>query len=141
MEEIIFRHMDSIRGITLNTLAEVTEEEADLIPDGFNNNIRWNLGHIAFVQDRVTFHLLEEEMGVPKLYKFLFSPGTSPDKWQFPAPSLEELAAILTKQNKRIQDTFAGRLDEQLDPAFTNGMGLTFQTIGESLLFTFYHEG
>src|SRR5690625_2452759 len=140
MEEMIFRYMDTIRDHTVNTINELTEETADVIPPGFNNNIRWNLGHIAFIQDRVTFKMLGEEMGVPKIYKLLFSPGTKPANWQFPTPSLTELSAELTDQKTRIREFLTGRLDEKLDKPFTNGMGLTFYTIGECLLFTFYHE-
>ena len=140
MDQMIFRYMDTIREYTVNTINEITEETADVIPPGFNNNIRWNLGHIAFIQDRVTFKLLGEEMGVPKLYKLLFAPGTKPADWQFPAPTLDELSEELTNQKTRIKDFLTGRLDEKLETPFTNGIGLTFYTIGECLLFTFYHE-
>lgn len=140
MEEMIFRYMDTIRNHTINTINEITEETADLIPPGFNNNIRWNFGHIAFIQDRVTFKLLGEELGVPKMYKLLFSPGTKPANWQFPAPTLSELSEELKNQKARIRANLAGRLNEELNEPFTNGMGLTFYTVGECLLFTFYHE-
>ena len=86
MEQIIFTHMDAIRELTVKTINETSEEKADLIPIGYNNNMRWNFGHIAFIQDRVIFHLLGEKMGVPKMYKLLFAPGTKPANWQFPAP-------------------------------------------------------
>lgn len=140
MEEMIFRYMDTIRDYTIETIDKLPEETADVIPPGFNNNIRWNFGHIAFIQDRVTFKQLGEEMGVPKLYKLLFGPGTKPADWQFPAPTLDELSDELSNQKARIREFLSGRLDEKLDPPFTNGIGLTFHTIGECLLFTFYHE-
>lgn len=140
MEKLIFKHMETVRGLTLKAISELTEEEADRIPEGFNNNIRWNLGHVTFIQERVTLQLFGEQMEVPKLYKLLFAPGTSPKNWQFPAPSLKELEKVMSEQTNRIQNVLSGRLDEKLDSAFTNGIGLTFETIGECLLFTLYHE-
>jgi hypothetical protein len=140
MEQMIFRYMDTIRDHTISTINELPEKTADVIPPGFNNNIRWNVGHIVFIQDHVTFKLLGEEIGVPKLYKLLFAPGTKPANWQFPAPTMAELTTELSNQKKRIREALSGKLNKELDPPFTNGIGLTFYTMGEALLFTFYHE-
>jgi hypothetical protein len=140
-EQNIFRFMETVRTHTIATMKVVTEEEADRIPSGFNNNIRWNLGHIAFVQDRVVFKHLGKELSVPKLYKLLFAPGTSPADWEFPTPTMPELLEELDQQKDRLKKQLAGRLAEELEVPFTTGLGLTFYTIGELFLFTLYHEG
>ncbi|MCM3096500.1 hypothetical protein [Priestia megaterium] len=41
MENMILKHMDVVRGITISILEKTTEEAADITPKGFNNNIRW----------------------------------------------------------------------------------------------------
>src|SRR5690625_6185138 len=141
MEEIIFRFMDTVRDHTIKKVKEIPENKADIIPRGFNNNIRWNIGHLLFVQDRLVFSLLGKPMGIPKYYKFLFAPGTKPADWQFPAPSIEDLVKELESQKDRIRGYLTGRLNEKLDEPFTSGLGLTFYTVGAALQFTFYHEG
>ena len=48
--EIIFNQLKSYRNDTLSLLEDVSAEEAEIIPKRFNNNIRWNMGHIYLDQ-------------------------------------------------------------------------------------------
>ncbi|MBO0589338.1 DinB family protein [Sporosarcina sp. E16_8] len=140
MEQTIMRHMETVRGITNQTIMKNPEEIADLIPIGFNNNIRWNFGHIAFVQEKLVFGLLGEEMNIPENYERLFSAGTKPAEWKETPPSFTEITGILTEQETRIKEFLQGRLHENLPTPFTNRGGITFYTVGEIFLFSFYHE-
>ncbi|WP_026582436.1 DinB family protein [Bacillus sp. J33] len=140
MEQTIFNHMETVRGITEKSIERIPEEISDIIPEGFNNNIRWNFGHIAFVQDKIVFGILGEEMKVPKSYENLFGAGTKPSDWAVTPPSFTEIAAVLAEQKSRIKDFLPGRLDEKLPKPYTNRGGITFYTAGEAFLFSFYHE-
>lgn len=140
LEQTILHHMATVRGITEQTIKRIPEEVSDLIPEGFNNNIRWNFGHIAFVQEKLVFGILGEEMNIPKDYEQFFGAGTKPAEWQETPPSLTEIVEILTEQKTRIKDFLPGRLHEKLPTPFTNRGGVTFYTVGEAFLFSFYHE-
>ncbi|MDQ1000291.1 putative damage-inducible protein DinB [Neobacillus niacini] len=48
--EVLFNQLESYRSYILGVLENVTEDKAAVIPKGFNNNIRWNLGHIYLDQ-------------------------------------------------------------------------------------------
>jgi hypothetical protein len=48
--EVLFNQLESYRSYILGVLENVSGEEADEIPKGFNNKIRWNLGHIYLDQ-------------------------------------------------------------------------------------------
>ena len=76
MEQTIIQHMETVRGITEKTMKKIPEEILDIIPHGFNNNIRWNFGHIAFVQEKLVYGILGKEMNIPKEYEQLFCAGT-----------------------------------------------------------------
>ena len=140
MEQTIIRHMETVRGITEQTMKGIPEEVLDIIPHGFNNTIRWNFGHIAFVQEKLVFGILGEEMSTPKEYEQLFGAGTKPAEWIETPPSFTEIAKILTEQKTRIKDFLQGRLHENLPTPFTNRGGITFYTVGEAFLYSFYHE-
>jgi hypothetical protein len=45
-EEMIFNILEKVRANTLQNAEGITEEAADRMPEGFNNTIRWHLGHI-----------------------------------------------------------------------------------------------
>jgi len=140
MEETIFHHMSTVRNITEETLRKIPEEMADIVPRGYNNNIRWNFGHIAFVQEKIVFGLLGEEMKTPKEYATFFAAGTSPASWHDTPPTLIEISEVLSDQKIRLKESLIGRLQVKLPTPYTNKMGITFFTVGEAFLFSFYHE-
>ncbi|MGD6843314.1 DinB family protein [Bacillus infantis] len=140
MEHLIFKHMETVKDITEKSLKRIPEEAADFIPDGFNNSIRWNFGHIVYIQEKIAFLLLKEKSGLPATYEELFSAGTSPRTWKQEPPSLREIAGIMADQKDRILQLMPGRLEETLPEPFTNKAGITFHTTGEAFLFSFYHE-
>lgn len=59
-------------------------QHLDQIPDGFNNSIRWNLGHLLAAWDHGIFPKLGRERRIPDAYHHMFPSGTSPlDAWPF----------------------------------------------------------
>ncbi|WP_156290060.1 DinB family protein [Oceanobacillus salinisoli] len=141
MEKTIFNYVEKVREITENSLKRIPEEYADIVPKGFNNNIRWNFGHIAFVQDKLTYSVLGEDIQVPKEFETYFRPKTKPADWEGTPPTFSEISAVLAEQKGRIRETIKGRLEEKLPTPFTNSAGVTFYTVGETLLFSCFHEG
>lgn len=140
MEQTIFHHMETVRGITKEFIQRIPEEIADIVPEGFNNSIRWNFGHIAFIQERLVFAVLGEELGVPSNYEELFSAGTKPADWKVKPPSLADILSVLTEQTTRMRESIQGNINKTLPAPFTNRLGITFHTRGETFLFSFYHE-
>lgn len=135
----VWNQYDLVRGITLATLEHTSEEAANIIPEGFANNIRWNLGHILTCQ-----YMLLYGPGckhIPESYAAMFSPGTKPADWQGDIPSLETLAAQFKEQSARIKEKFDPLLHQSLPEPFKLGNKGTIHTFGEMLLFTLYHEG
>lgn len=133
--------MEVVREITVKSINRIPEDIVDIVPIGFNNNIRWNFGHIAFIQEKLVYGVSGEKMSLPKEYEDFFSAGTKPADWKGTPPSLAEISAILTEQTERIKEFVPGRFSEKLSKPFTNRAGITFETLGETLLFSFYHEG
>lgn len=140
MSQSLFDQLAFVRSLCLQVVQDVSEQEADIIPDGFNNNIRWNLGHVYLVQEMLAFSTAGEEAKLPEGFKTWFSMGTKPGDWEQAPPTLPELCQLLTEQTESIAETFAGRLDEaSVHPK--NIRNLSLQTIGEFLSFSIYHEG
>ncbi|GGA30378.1 DinB family protein [Psychrobacillus lasiicapitis] len=140
MEQTILHHMETVRSITMKSIETIREEIADIVPEGFNNNIRWNFGHIAFVQERLVYSVLGEKMSLPVEYENFFGPGTKPADWQGTPPTLKEICSVLVVQTERIKGFVPERFSDKLPTPFTNRMGISFHTLGETLLFSFYHE-
>ncbi|MGN7470064.1 DinB family protein [Brevibacillus sp. SAFN-007a] len=138
-DSFVWNQYDLIRRLFLESVSKTTEEEADIVPTGFRNNIRWNVGHIFLTQGYLLFGPTGVEC--PQSYAALFSPGTKPADWQGDIPSLETLHAQLTEQHARIKERLQGRLNEPLPKPFELGDKGVMHTYGEMMVFTLFHEG
>jgi uncharacterized damage-inducible protein DinB len=135
-EEMIFKQINLVRQNTLNEMENLTEEQADQMPEGFRNTIRWNLGHIYTVQNALISKFGGKNIDTPSRCLELFAPGTKPADWQGEVPTLDELKQLLKEQPVKLKEALAGQLDEKSAEPFKS-----LSTIGELLNFTMYHEG
>ena len=93
MESTIFHHVERVRRSTLKLAEGLDGAMLDVRPAGFNNTIRWNLGHILTVQEGLLFGRANEPMNTPEHYRELFGNGTKPADWTVEPPTLAELIA------------------------------------------------
>ncbi|MBS4022329.1 MAG: DinB family protein [Dethiobacter sp.] len=140
MEQSLFDQMNYLRQRTITTVKDLSDKEANAIPEGFNNNILWNTGHICLIQEQLVFAFAKEPMGTPDDFPALFAMGTKPSEWASKPPALSELIQLLQEQPVRIQERLKNRLNDTVALPFVIP-GLKLQTFAELLTFTFYHEG
>ncbi|MDQ0192831.1 DinB family protein [Paenibacillus wynnii] len=141
MDQLLFKQLEFVRLLTIKAVEGISEQTLDIIPEGFNNNLRWNLGHIYLVQEKLAFQLADLPMQLPESFGRLFGKGSKPAEWNEEPPTLEVLLKMLAEQPGRIQESLQNRLGEPVTEPFTISSGLTLNTLGESLNYTFYHEG
>lgn len=135
-EDLLFSQINSIRENTLKEFNGLSEEQANQIPKGFRNSIRWNLGHILTVQNLLLQNYGGAAIEMPSHYVDLFAPGTKPADWKNDVPTLEELKQRLEEQPAKLKNILTGKLDNEAAKPFR-----TYTTISEILIFTLYHEG
>ncbi|WP_306454058.1 DinB family protein [Evansella halocellulosilytica] len=134
--EILFTQLKSYRDYFLYELEDVTEKEAEIIPTGFKNNIRWNIGHV-YIDQYLWVQVLTKEKGhYPESFNSWFGFRTSPKNFTADTPSFGQLKALLEEQPAKIQKQYGNRLDEEFEPT---EMGM--YTLEQVLVRTIYHEG
>jgi uncharacterized damage-inducible protein DinB len=134
--EVLFTQLESYRSYILGVLENVSEEVADVIPEGFNNNIRWNLGHIYLDQYLWIQAVTKEKAGVPEQFQTWFGYGTSPANFTPETPTIDEMRNLLKEQPAQIKAQYGERLEEEFPPT---EMGM--HTIEQVLIRTIFHEG
>lgn len=135
-EEKIFQQVDFIRQRTLDEMEGLTEEQADKVKEGFNNTIRWNLGHIYTAQNVLISKFGGKNIEMPPRYLELFGPGSIPADWEGDIPTLSELKQRLEEQPKKLKEALTGQLHDKAKEPFQ-----FLTTVGEILNFSLYHEG
>jgi uncharacterized damage-inducible protein DinB len=139
MNEFILDQLEFVRTATLSAVEGLSDTEANVVPQGFNNNILWNLGHIYLVQERI-FHFAQEPLNIPEGFAKFFGSGTKPADWVGQPPAFSEICELLKAQPQRIRERLQNRLNEQVAEPFKI-RNLEMRTIAEVLTFMLYHEG
>ena len=137
----ILKQFDMTRDTLMKSVQTVSEDEADIMPHGFSNTIRWQLGHILFATDRL-FSLVHSSSHLPAHYSERFKSGTSPKEWGTDIPSLRELFGELERQKAMVRETFASRIGQMLETPYRINAygGHEFHSVGEILNFLIFHE-
>ncbi|WP_335872426.1 DinB family protein [Bacillus sp. 2205SS5-2] len=140
-EEVIFKQMKFIRQRTIAVIDATTEEVAEVIPAGFKNNIRWNLGHIFVAQENLMNSFVGGTPELPASFLEMFSFNTNPGLWKTTPPTLLELKTLLEEQPVRLQEKFSGRLIEKGVKPFKLSEETQFDYLEEVVSFSNWHEG
>lgn len=142
MSDFIFEQLRFVRDNTIEQVSELDEVSSLITPKYFNNNIKWNLGHIYLVHEKFAFQLTGEETKIPGSFLDVFSPGTRPSEWiNVDIPLLDELIPLMKNQVDRIEKTLKTQLKTVVDKPYTTSTGLTLSTVEAFLSFCLYHEG
>ncbi|PLR82074.1 DinB family protein [Bacillus canaveralius] len=138
MDSAVWKLAEDIRGYTLEILDSIPDELTDFVPDGFNNSVRWNAGHILLDQYLWFYHKIDDSMPLQEIAPF-FNYGSAPRDWTQTSqpPSIGEIKQLLQAQIPFLKETFAARFDEKLNEESEHGI----RTIGDVIPRTIYHEG
>jgi hypothetical protein len=69
------------RSNILNLLDNLSLGEINKIPDGFNNNIIWNAGHIHWAQQVLVYQLSGLPVQLPQNFSARYATGSTPKEW------------------------------------------------------------
>ncbi|SIC20932.1 DinB superfamily [Mycobacteroides abscessus subsp. abscessus] len=120
--ENLFTQLQAYREDILLVLEGITAGQAEIVPDKFRNNIRWNMGHIYLDQYLWIEALTKEKSPVPEAFRTWFGYGSTPADFTEETPSFDE--------------AYGHRLEEEYPPT---EMGM--RTIEQVLIRTIFHEG
>lgn len=135
-QEVLFNQLAAYRTDVLMAVEGITAEQAEMVPANFNNNIRWNLGHIYLDQFLWIEVLTKETSEATKYFNQWFGFGTSPKDFTSETPTFEALKSLLKEQPDVIKKQYQHRLKEEFAPT---EMGM--YTIEQVLMRTVFHEG
>jgi hypothetical protein len=121
-------------------ISDLTQEQLNKIPDGFNNNLIWNIGHLISTTELLIYGLtgIEEKLDNDVIKKY--RKGTAPAGVVDEA----EITVLLEKLEAQVDE-----LEEDLDSdLFTNtsfqkyptSFGYTLTNVHEAVQFNSMHE-
>ena len=128
-----------IRAFFLAMTDGLTTEQLNFIPEGFNNNIVWHMGHVVASQQGVTYLKSGSELRIPQHIFDEFKSGSKPER-TYSAEEIQNIKSLFFST----LDTFKEDLDngyfENYVP-FTTRYGVELADMKMVTEFLPYHEG
>jgi hypothetical protein len=128
----------SSRKILSQLLQEYTLGQLNAIPEGFSNNIIWNIGHIVVVQQMLVYQLSGLPMIISDDMVLKYKKGTRPEH----QVSQEEVAEIQSLLFETINQTKADYNNKKFTHfhEFTTQNGFTIKNVEDAISFNYFHE-
>lgn len=86
----------------LTFIQDLDEDVLDRQSKFFDNTIRWHIGNVLLINEKLLFISQKKSQKIPEEYAELFSSDIKVEDWKTQAPSLEQLMDDLVEQQNRI---------------------------------------
>ena len=120
-------------------LSRFTLEQLNTIPEGFNNNIIWNIAHIVVVQQLLVYKL----SGLPTMLSDamieMFSKGTKPER-DLTQAEVDEIKGLLFITIEKTKADYDKKIFKTYQE-YTVSTKSTLTNVDEAVGFNHFHEG
>ena len=135
----VFDVQKTIREILLKILDSHSLEQLNKVPEGFNNNIIWNIGHCISSQQVLVYKLSGLPTMVSEEIIAKYRKGTKPEG-DVSQAEVDEIRTLLSTTLEKTQNDFESGLFVDYHE-YTTSMGFTLRNVQDALDFNNYHEG
>ncbi|MGN7811397.1 DinB family protein [Flavobacterium johnsoniae] len=135
----VFETQQTIREILLKILDNHSLEQLNKIPEGFNNNIIWNVAHCVAAQQTLVYKLSGLPTMVSEDFILKYRKGTKPEG-DVSEEEVNEIRAFLLSTFEKTKNDFQSGLFVDYNE-YTTSMGFTLKNVQDALDFNNYHEG
>lgn len=123
----------------LSMIEGLSEEQFNRIPEGFNNNIIWNLGHMIAAQQGICYLRSGLELKVPENIFHEFKPGSKPEK-HYTQQEINHIRSLMIST----LDQLITDLEKNIFINYTNittRYNVELKNITDAITFMPFHEG
>jgi hypothetical protein len=113
-------------------------QQLNKIPNGFNNNIIWNLGHIVVSQQMLAYKFSGLPMLVSDGMIEKYRKGTRPEQ-DATQEEVDEIKSLLFLTIDQTEADFNSQIFKNYQE-FTTGIGFLVKNATDSIAFNTYHE-
>lgn len=138
MEET-FKIWETSRAIYLKIIENYSLEQLNKIPEGFSNNLVWNLGHIIVSQQGLVYRLSGLPMSVSPEMMEKYKNGSRPTE-PVSQEEVDELKGLLFSLINKTKRDYANGLFTTYTE-YTTSVGFHLSSSEEAIEFNNYHEG
>ena len=130
------------RQFLLTQITGLTVEQLNKIPEGYNNNIIWNLAHLICAEQSICYVRAGQSITVNDKYFSPYMTNTRPDAF-IDEQEIEGIKKLLISSIDELQTDFDKKIFDNYSPSenISKVYGVELNNIGDALEFLLYHEG
>ena len=130
----------TIRKNAINLLNDLTDDQITKIPDGFNNHILWNFGHMVVTQQILCYKLSLNAFTIDSEIIDRYRKGSTPTEVQDIAKEKALLIQLATETQQTLEQDLKKK-DFTAFEKYETSFGYTLNSIEDAVRFNNVHEG
>ena len=134
-----FDTLKKSRILILKIIEGLSIDQLNKIPEGFKNNIAWNIAHLVVTQQLLCYKLAGLKCLISEEMIINFQKGTAPTYTISEAEFKEIKTLFLALPEKLTADYEKGIFTEYNE--YTTSVAVTLKNINDALTFNLLHEG
>jgi hypothetical protein len=137
--EQIFRITKASRTILLQFLDKYSLDQLNAIPEGFSNNLIWNIAHIVVVQQMLTYNLSGLPMFISDSMVGKYKKGEKPSAF-VTQDEVDEIKTLLTTTIDKTEKDFDNKIFKNFSE-YPTSTGFVVKNAEDAMAFNYFHEG
>jgi len=134
-----FDTLKKSRLLTLKIIENLTIEQLNKIPEGFKNNIAWNITHLVVTQQLLCYKLSGLECLILEEMIANFQKGTVPTYTISESEFNTIKEQFLELPNRLKEDYSKGIFKNYVE--YKTSVDVTLRNVDDGIIFNLYHEG
>lgn len=130
---------ETSRNLYLKYLDNYSLEQLNFIPDGFSNNLIWNIAHVIVSQQKLVYTLSGLPMHISQEMMEKYQNGSKPDG-KVSKSEVDVIRSLLISTINQTKSDFENGIFKEFNPYQTK-TGFYLGTLQEAIEFNNYHEG
>ncbi|SFP91380.1 DinB family protein [Parafilimonas terrae] len=139
MPDNVFKYIKRNRELFLELVNGLTIEQLNKIPEGFNNNIAWNFGHIVVSTQALCYVRPNVKPDIEIRFAAKYQKGSKPESF-IPQEEIDALKQLLLSTINTIEADVKQGVFEKITPYATATYKYEMNTIEEILTAILAHE-
>jgi len=132
--------LTNTRKFVKNILENNSLEVLNKIPQGYNNNIIWNIGHIVVTQQLLVYKLSGLPMMVGESLISKYMKDTKPEG-DVEQSEINEIKNLLFATIEKTKEDYKNKVFKKFNQYTVSTTGNTLSNIEEAFEFILFHEG
>jgi hypothetical protein len=134
-----FGNLRKGRALMLKVIDGLTMEQLNKIPEGFKNNIAWNIAHLVVTPQLLCYRLSGVDCLISEEMIEAYKKGAAPTK-DMTAEEFEAIKELFISLPVKMEEDYNVGLFKEYN-LYETSVGVTLASIEDALSFNLFHEG